>query len=88
MKKAVLLSLLFSFALVGCATKEPQVIFKEKLVCIEQQKVERPQPTQMRIYKDDIPVAIAYKTAIDSNIEFYEKQVDRNNTFCKSIDKR
>ena len=87
MKKAILLSLLFSFAFIGCSKKEPQIVFKEKIVCVEQQKVERVQSTQMRIHKDDVDVAVAYKTAIDSNIEFYEKQVDRNNTFCKEVSK-
>ena len=86
MKKAILLSLLFSFIFVGC-TAEKQIVFKEKIVCVEQQKVERVQPTQMRVYKDDIDVAVSYKAAIDSNIEFYEKQVDRNNEFCKEVTK-
>ena len=86
MKKAILLSLLFSFIFIGCSSKE-QIVFKDKIVCVEQQKVERVQPTQMRIHKDDVDVAVAYKTAIDSNIEFYEKQVDRNNTFCKEVSK-
>lgn len=85
MKKAILLSLLFSFILVGCAEKEQQIVFKDKPVCVEQQKVERVQPVQMRVYKDDVDVAVAYKTAIDSNITFYENQVDRNNTFCKEV---
>ena len=87
MKKAILLSLLFSFIFVGCSLKEQQIVFQDKPVCIEQQKVQRVQPTQMRIHKDDIDVAVAYKTAIDSNIEFYEKQVDRNNEFCKGVSK-
>jgi uncharacterized protein YcfL len=87
MKKAILLSLLFSLIFCGCSPKEPQIVFKDKLVCIEQQKIERLEPTQIRVYKDDIGVAVAYKTAIDSNIEFYEKQVDRNNTFCKEVSK-
>ena len=86
MKKAILLSLLFSFAFIGCSQKE-QIVFQDKIVCVEQQKVERVQPTQMRVHKDDVDVAVAYKTAIDSNIEFYEKQVDRNNTFCKEVSK-
>ena len=86
MKKAILLSLLFNFAFVGCSSKE-QIVFKDKIVCVEQQKIERPQPTQMRVHKDDVDVAVAYKTAIDSNIEFYEKQIDRNNTFCKEVTK-
>lgn len=87
MKKAILLSLLFSFIFIGCSSKEQQIVFQDKPVCIEQLKVERVQPTQMRIYKDDIDVAVAYKTAIDSNIDFYEKQVDRNNEFCKGVSK-
>lgn len=86
MKKAILLSLLFSFIFAGC-TAEKQVVFQDKIICLEQQKVERVQPTQMRVYKDDVDVAVAYKTAIDSNIEFYEKQVDRNNEFCKGVSK-
>ena len=85
MKKAILLSLLFSFTFWGCAEK--QIVFQDKPVCIDQQKVERVQPTQMRIHKDDVDVAVAYKTAIDSNIDFYEKQVDRNNEFCKGVNK-
>ena len=87
MKKAILLSLLFSFIFIGCSQKEPKIIFQDKLVCIEQQKIERLDPTQIRVHKDDIDVAVAYKTAIDSNISFYEKQVDRNNTFCKEVSK-
>lgn len=85
MKKAILLSLLFSFTFIGCSQKEPKIIFQDKLVCIEQQKIERLEPTQIRVHKDDVDVAVAYKTAIDSNIEFYEKQVDRNNEFCKGV---
>ena len=85
MKKAILLSLIFSFTFWGCAEK--QIVFQDKPVCIDQQKVERVQPTQMRIHKDDVDVAVAYKTAIDSNIDFYEKQVDRNNEFCKGVNK-
>lgn len=84
--KVILLSLLFSFAFVGCSSKE-QIVFKDKIVCVEQQKVERVQPIQMRVHKDDVNVAVAYKTAIDSNIEFYEKQVDRNNKFCSEVSK-
>ena len=87
MKKAILLSLLFSFIFAGCGDAEKQIVFQDKIVCVEQQKVERPQPTQMRVYKDDVDVAIAYKTAIDSSLSFYENQVDRNNTLCKGVNK-
>ncbi len=88
MKKAILLSLLFSFIFVGCAEKEQQIVFKDKLVCVEQQKIERVEPTQIRVHKDDVAVAVAYKTAIDSFFEFYEKQVDRNNKFCEEIENK
>ena len=87
MKKAILLSLLFSFIFVGCSSKEQQIVFKDKPVCLEQQKVERVQPVQMRVYKDDVDVAVAYKTSIESGFNFYEKQVDRNNLFCKGVSK-
>lgn len=87
MKKTILLSLLFSFIFAGCSQKESQIVFKDKLVCVDQQKIERPQSTQMRVYKDDVDVAVAYKTAIDSSLSFYEKQVDRNNELCKGVNK-
>ena len=87
MKKAILLSLLFSFIFIGCSQKESQIVFKDKLVCVDQQKIERPQSTQMRVYRDDVDVAVAYKTAIDSSLSFYEKQVDRNNELCKGVNK-
>lgn len=87
MKKAILISLLFSFIFVGCSQKESQIVFKDKLVCVDQQKIERPQSIQMRVYKDDVDVAVAYKTAIDSSLSFYEKQVDRNNELCKGVNK-
>jgi hypothetical protein len=82
MKKAILLSLLFSFIFFGCSQKEPPVVFKDKLVCTEQQKIERID-TQIRVFDDDVEVAKAYKIAIDTNLDFYEKQVDRNNNLCK-----
>ena len=87
MKKVILLSLLFSFIFIGCSNNEVQIVFKEKLVCVEQQKIERTQPVQIRVHNDDIEVAKVYKYAIDSSIEFYEKQVDRNNKFCEDIKK-
>ncbi len=87
MKKAILLSLLFSFTFWGCSEKESQIVFKDKLVCVDQQKIERPQSTQMRVHKDDVDVAVAYKIAIDSSLSFYEKQVDRNNELCKGVNK-
>ena len=87
MKKAILLLLLFSFIFIGCSQKEPKIIFQDKLVCIEQQKIERLEPTQIRVHKDDVDVAVAYKTSIESGFNFYEKQVDRNNLFCKGVSK-
>ena len=87
MKTVTLLSLLFSFIFIGCSQKEPKIIFQDKLVCIEQQKIERLEPTQIRVHKDDVDVAVAYKTSIESGFNFYEKQVDRNNKLCEELNK-
>lgn len=88
MKKVILLSLLFSFIFMGCSSKEnTKIVFEDRYLCIEQKKIERVEPTQIRIHNDDVNVAVAYKTAIDSSLDFYENQVDRNNKFCKEITK-
>lgn len=86
MKKAILLSLLFSFTFWGCSQKQ-QIVFQDKLICMEQQKIERIYPVQIRVYNDDLEVAKAYKISIDSSLQFYENQVDRNNLFCKKKEK-
>lgn len=85
MKTVILLSLLFSFIFSGCVEKEQQIVFKDKFVCVEQQKISRVEETQIRVYKDDVGVALEYKAAIDMGFSFYEGQVDRNNTFCERI---
>lgn len=87
MKTVILLSLVFSFILTGCSKKEPLIVYEDKFLCIEQKKIQRVEPTQIRVHNDDINVAVAYKTAIDSSLDFYENQVDRNNKFCKEITK-
>ncbi len=86
MKTVILLSFLFSFILSGCAEKEPQIVFKDRFVCIEQQTIPRVQETQIRVFKDDVQVALEYKSAIDSGFSFYESQVDRNNKLCRQIE--
>lgn len=83
MKNLILLSLIFSFIFVGC-TPKTQIVFKDKFVCIEQQKIDR-SSVDIRVHKEDFKVALAYKDALDSNFSFYEKQVDRNNKFCEGI---
>lgn len=85
MKTVILLSLLFSFIFVGCASKEPQIVFKDKFICIEQQTIPRVEATQIRVHNDDVRVAAAYIEHIYSTLSFYENQVDRNNKFCKEI---
>ena len=85
MKTVIFLSLLFSFILSGCAEKEPTIVFKDKFVCVEQQTIPRVQETQIRVYKDDVQVALEYKAAIDMGFSFYEGQVDRNNKLCEQI---
>lgn len=86
MKTVILLSLAFSFILSGCADKEPQIVFKDKFVCIEQQTIPRVQETQIRVHNEDVNVALEYKAAIDMGFSFYESQVDRNNKLCRQIE--
>ena len=87
MKTVILLSLLFSFIFSGCVEKEPTIVFKDKFVCVELQTIPRVEATQIRVYKDDVQVALEYKAAIDVGFEFYENQVDRNNKFCEKVGK-
>ena len=87
MKTVILLSFLFSFIFSGCVEKEPQIVFKDKLVCIEQQTIPRVEATQIRVHNDDVQVALEYKAAIDMGFSFYESQVDRNNKFCEKVGK-
>ena len=86
MKKVILLSFLFSFIFVGC-TPKTQIVFKDKIVCVEQQKINRVEATQIRVHNDDVRVAAAYIEHIYSTLSFYENQVDRNNKFCKEVSK-
>ena len=86
MKTVFFLSLLFSFIFSGCVEKEQQIVFKDKLVCVEQQKIDRVEETQIRVYKDDVNIALAYKDNINSSFELYENQVDRNNKLCKELE--
>ena len=50
-------------------------------------KLDKKEPIQIRVHNDDLIVARAYKNDMDSSLEFYEKQVDRNNEFCKEVTK-
>lgn len=85
MKTVIFLSLLFSFIFSGCADKEPTIVFKDKFVCVEQQKIDRVEETKIRVFKDDVEVALEYKAAIDMGFSFYADQVDRNNKLCEQI---
>ena len=85
MKTVILALLLFSFIFVGCAEKEPTIVFKDKFVCIEQQTIPRVEETQIRVHNEDVNVALEYKAAIDMGFSFYEGQVDRNNKLCEQI---
>lgn len=86
MKTVILASLLSSFIFSGCVEKEQQIVFKDNFVCVEQQKINRVEETQIRVYKDDVGVALEYKAAIDMGLSFYEDQVDRNNKLCQKIE--
>ena len=85
MKNLILLSLAFSFIFSGCVEKEQQIVFKDKFVCVEQQKINRVEETQIRVHNDDVGVALEYKAAIDMGFSFYEGQVDRNNRLCNTV---
>lgn len=86
MKKAILLSLIFSFIFIGC-TPKTQILWKDKYVCVEQQKLDKKEPVQIRVLNDDLEVAKAYKIDMDLSLEFYESQVDRNNKLCEELNK-
>lgn len=86
--KIILSALLFSYLFTGCAEKEPVVVFQDKIVCFEQVKLDRPQEVKIRIHKDDLEVAKAYKQVINDSFTFYENQVDRNNKLCEDAEKK
>lgn len=50
-----------------------------------QEKLDKKEPIQIRVYNDDLEVAREYKNDIDSSLKFYENQVDRNNKFCEEV---
>ncbi len=88
MKKVILPLLIFSFWVVllsGC-TQKKEIVFEDKLICIEQKKLEKKEPVSLRIHNDDVEIARAYKEDIDFSFKFYENQVDRNNKICKEIE--
>lgn len=87
MKQKILALLSFSIFFVGCSQKEPPIVFQDKLVCVEQQKLDKKEPVKIRVHNDDLIVAKAYKEDMDSSLQFYEKQVDRNNELCKEVSK-
>lgn len=86
MKMAFLPLFLFSFILAGC-TPKTQIIFKDKIVCVEQKKLDKISPVKIRVHNNDVNVAAAYVESVHSSFNFYEDQVDRNNKFCKEISK-
>lgn len=82
----VLLCILISIFFIGC-TAEKQIAFQDKPVCIEQQKVERIKIAGIRVCNNDVDVYKEYINTTNSQLEYYEKQVDRNNEFCKGVSK-
>ncbi|OCL84008.1 hypothetical protein AAX26_01820 [Aliarcobacter thereius] len=83
MKIVILLLLIFSFIFSGCSNKQPAIVFKEKFTCYELEKVEISKEEQIRVYAKDKELFQARKDELISVINFYEKQTDRFNTFCK-----
>lgn len=83
MKKILIMTILSLFLFSGC-TKEPQIVFKDKIVCVEQQKLEDIPFANIRVYKDDIELAKSYTQTVRESLDFYENQVDRNNRLCQN----
>lgn len=87
MRKITLLIMMILSLLVfnGCSSKEDiRTVFKDKLVCNEQLIINRPK-ADLRVKKDDVDVALAFKNAINSSFDFYENQVDKNNKLCEEM---
>lgn len=82
MKIQVLLLLTFSLLLTGCATKE-QIVFKDRLVCYEFQKIEQSEKVAIRVHKDDLGIFAARAGEHEENIKFYETQIDNYILDCK-----
>lgn len=82
MKIQVLLLLTFSFIFTGCTTKE-QIVFKDRLVCYEFQKVEQSEKVAIRVHKDDLGLFTARAGEYEENIKFYETQIDNYILDCK-----
>lgn len=82
----VLLYTLISIFFIGC-TAEKQIVFQDKLVCIEQSKLTRLKVADIRVQDEDVEVYKEYVNSTNSQFEFYENQVDRNNNLCKEIEK-
>ncbi|WP_026804676.1 hypothetical protein [Aliarcobacter lanthieri] len=83
MKKTILLSLIFSFIFSGCSQKTAPIVFKDKYVCYELEKVEVSDEIQIMVRKQDLDLFKARKNELQGAISFYENQVDRYNAFCK-----
>ena len=82
MKIQVLLLLTFSLLLTGCTTKE-QIVFKDRLVCYEFQKIEQSEKVAIRVHKDDLGIFAARAGEHEENIKFYETQIDNYILDCK-----
>lgn len=81
----VLLFLLNNILFIGCAQKETEIVFKDKLVCKVQEKQEKIPIAAIYICDADVLIYKKYVEATSAALEFYENQVDRNNKFCEEI---
>lgn len=82
-KKMILLLLSSSLLFFGC-TPKIETVFKDKVTCYDLEKMDKLEEVKIRIKKDDKALYDARKNEIDKNLTFYENQVDRFNTWCKS----
>lgn len=77
----ILLLLIFS----GCSQKE--FVIKTKVVCIEQEKIDKIKDIKLRIHKDDLEKFNKKNKLVKDKVEFYETQIDNTNNICKTLKK-
>lgn len=85
MKTAILL-LMMLFFFSGCQKQEqlvPQIIIKEKPICIKQEFFPFGKQIKIRIHPQDKPIYKARIEYLKEGFKFYEDQVKRNNNCLK-----
>lgn len=87
MKKIVNTFLILLILVLSSGCAEKQIIFKEKLVCFEQQVFPLEIKQTVDIYESDKTYLNAIFEDIEEVLTDYKDQVDANNKLCKKNDK-